>query len=203
MGFIHDNACKCITNNLDLFTVPPMQKSIENGKYIDYHPINTITDGSPIKFGSVQLSMLCVKVNVMQANGQNLPADAQVTPVNLFLYSLFSQLDLESSQWNAGNDCIGHVRCRSYIEMLLLYGLDAKKLQLTSSLYYKDDAGIRETANGGIVWRNQFIRQSRLVDMIGCIHADLFFQERYLLNEVNVKIKLIRSRDQFSLMRMD
>ena len=28
------------------------------------------------------------------------------------------------------------------------------------------------------------------VDMIGRIHADMFFQSRYLLNEVNVKIKL-------------
>jgi len=36
--------------------------------------------------------------------------------------------------------------------------------------------------------------------MIRRIHADIFFQDRYILNEVNVKIKLIRSRDSFLLM---
>ena len=36
--------------------------------------------------------------------------------------------------------------------------------------------------------------------MIGRIHANIFFHDRYLLNEVNVKIKLVRSRDAFCLM---
>ena len=36
--------------------------------------------------------------------------------------------------------------------------------------------------------------------MLGRIHADMFFQDRYLLNEVNVKIKLVRSRNSFCLM---
>ena len=36
-------------------------------------------------------------------------------------------------------------------------------------------------------------------DMMGRLHADLFFQERFMLNEVGVKIKLIRSRDTFCL----
>jgi len=35
---------------MDLFSVPPIQKSVENGKYVDYHPINTINNGSPIEF---------------------------------------------------------------------------------------------------------------------------------------------------------
>jgi len=36
--------------------------------------------------------------------------------------------------------------------------------------------------------------------MIGRIHADLFLQNRYLLNEVKVKIKLTRSTDTFCTM---
>jgi len=36
--------------------------------------------------------------------------------------------------------------------------------------------------------------------MMGRIHADMFFQDRYLLNEVHVKIKLVRSRNSFCLM---
>ena len=97
---------------------------------------------------------------------------------------------------------------RAYIEMLLSYGEDAKKSQLTSSLFYKDQSGRFEgtslsgdqPANSGFVLRNELIKESRSVDMIGRIHADIFFQDRYIINGVNVKIKLIRSRDSFSLM---
>ena len=218
MAFVQHAACECVTNSLDLFSVPPIQKSVEDGKYVDYHPINTIADGSPIEFeipaaGEEYLdlgnSMLYVKVKVVQQNGADLPAAAQVAPVNLFLHSLFSQVDisLNGTLVTTASDTYGY---RAYIETLLSYGEDAKKTHLTSSLYYKDEAEKFDSldldgnnANAGFVWRNQFISQSRSVDMIGRIHADLFLQDRYILNEVNVKIKLIRSRDQFSLMGMD
>jgi len=36
--------------------------------------------------------------------------------------------------------------------------------------------------------------------MMGRLHADIFFQDRYMLNKVGVKIKLIRSKDTFCLM---
>ena len=36
--------------------------------------------------------------------------------------------------------------------------------------------------------------------MIGRIHGDIFFQARYMLNEVGMKIKLVRSKDDFCFM---
>ena len=36
--------------------------------------------------------------------------------------------------------------------------------------------------------------------MTGILHLDLFYQEKYLLNHVDLKIKLRRSRDAFALM---
>jgi len=36
--------------------------------------------------------------------------------------------------------------------------------------------------------------------MMGRIHSDIFFQEKYLLNQVDMKIKLIRSNNNFCLM---
>ncbi len=99
---------------------------------------------------------------------------------------------------------------RAYIETLFSYGLEAKSSQLTSALFYEDEAGkmdkpnpLAATAadrNSGLAERQVFGAESRVVDMIGRIHADIFFQDRYLLNEVNVKIKLVRSNDAFCLM---
>jgi len=213
MAFLHADSCECVTTNLDLFSVPPTQTSVEHGVYVDYHPLTNVTDGSPIEFdlpASVTdyLDLANVKVKVTQRDGTNLQPDAQVAPVNLFLHSLFSQVDirpmLNGTSVTAANDTYPY---RAYMETLLSYGEDAKNSQLTSALYYKDEAGrfdhitiAGDATNEGYVSRNKLIRGSRSVDMIGRIHADLFFQGRYLLNEVNVKIKLVRSRDTFWLM---
>ena len=36
--------------------------------------------------------------------------------------------------------------------------------------------------------------------MIERIHAVIFFHERYMLNEVGIKVRLVRSKDAFSLL---
>jgi len=51
-----------------------------------------------------------------------------------------------------------------------------------------------------VIKRAAFTAASNVVDMIGRIHADIFFQERYLVNEVTVKIKHVRSKDAFCIM---
>ena len=73
---------------------------------------------------------------------------------------------------------------------MLSYREDAKKTQLTSGLYYKDIAGQVDTValgdgddvvpNEGLVKRSQHTNQSRVVDMMGRLHADIFFQDRYM-----------------------
>jgi len=92
------------------------------------------------------------------------------------------------------------------IETLLSYGADTKRSQLTASLYYDDEPSRMDEVDFGAaarysgLWnRSRFTRASHVVDMIGKIHAHIFFQNRYLLNKVSVKIKLIRSRDSFCL----
>ena len=55
-------------------------------------------------------------------------------------------------------------------------------------------------ANKGFAKRSAFTSESSEVDLIGRIHSDIFFQERYMLNEVTTRIKLTRSKDAFCLM---
>ena len=37
-------------SELDIFTVPPTQTSIETGNWVEYNPIATLDDGSSIEF---------------------------------------------------------------------------------------------------------------------------------------------------------
>jgi len=88
------------------------------------------------------------------------------------------------------------------LETLRSYGSDAKVSQLTSEMYYKDNAGrmdafrIRKEAdqlpNAGHLARRAHVKLSREFDMIGRIHADIFFQERYMLNEGGIKVCLVQ-----------
>ena len=99
---------------------------------------------------------------------------------------------------------------RAILETLLSYGEDAKKSQLTSALFYKDEASRMDSVevgddaaarNDGLMKRRFIARQSREFDMMGRLHADIFFQDRYMLNEVGVKIKLVRSKNAFCVIR--
>ena len=215
MSFAHEMSCECTKSELDIFSVPPTQTSMEQGSWVEYHPLTTVTNGSPIEFDisasgedyiDFANTLLYVKTKITAPNGTDLADDAAVGPVNLFLHSLFSQVDisLNGTLITASTNTYPY---RAMMETLLSYGEDAKRSQLTSSLFYKDQAGRMDSvdfadgaANKGLVKRRALTRGSRTFDMMGRLHADIFFQERYMLNEVGVKIKLVRSKDAFCLM---
>ena len=97
MAFVHPQSCECMKSELDIFTVPPTQTSIETGNWVEYNPIASIADRSPIEFtvsGSGQdyldaaNTQLYVKAKITQADGTDIAGDAAVGPVNLFLHSL-------------------------------------------------------------------------------------------------------------------
>ena len=217
MSFIHEGSCECAKSELDLFSVPPTQTSIENGVLVEYHPISSLADGAPIEFevsssGDDYIdfanSYLYVRAKITRANGNNLEDGDKVGPINNFLHSLFMQIDVILNGTLVTNSTNTYPY-RSYIESLLSYGSAAKKSHLTTCLYYKDEAGKMDKAdpnaaeadrNIGLMRRAAFTAGSNEVDMIGRLHSDIFFQERYMLNEVNTRIKLTRSKDAFCLM---
>jgi len=209
MAFAHDMSCECTKSELDLFSVPPTQTSMEHGSWVEYHPLTTVTDGSPIEFdvsgsGDDYLdfanTMLHVKPKVTNGNDTNLAAGSVVGPVNLFLHSLFSQVDI-SLNGTLITSWTNTYPYRAMIETLLSNGMDAKTSELTSALYYKDTAGNMDSVdfedenavNKGLAARRGMARENRVIDMMGRLHADIFFQDRYMLNEVGVKIKICRN----------
>jgi hypothetical protein len=50
MAFIHQDSCECTKSELDLFSMPPTQVSVDNGTFVEYHPISSLADGTPIEF---------------------------------------------------------------------------------------------------------------------------------------------------------
>ena len=90
---------------------------------------------------------------------------------------------------------------RAYIETLLSYGPAVKESQLTGVIWYKDTPGHQDkwtTDNKGFTSRKALTAQRKSVQMMGKLHLDLCCQEKYLLNRVDLKIKLRRSRNRCS-----
>ena len=91
------------------------------------------------------------------------------------------------------------------IQTLLNYGSDAKNSQLTTMLFIKgfkeamddcDTAG----SNDAVVERAAYISVSKFLDLQGGLYHDLFQMKRYLLNQVDVKVKLNRTTPAFCLL---
>ena len=91
---------------------------------------------------------------------------------------------------------------RAYIENLLSFGREAKKSQHSALLWHRNTSehfDTRGATNLGYTKRKTLAAESKKIDMIEKLHLDLFFQNRYLLNGVEVRFRLIRSNDLFRL----
>ncbi|KAK4881932.1 hypothetical protein RN001_005251 [Aquatica leii] len=211
MAFLHAQSCECIKSELDLFALPSTQTSIESGEWIFYKPLSSLTDDAPIEFvipgnGNDYLdlsqTMLYVTAKIVKQDDTSLNVEDVVGPVNNWLHSLFSQVEIYLNQKlvSPPNNTYAY---RSYIETLLNYGSEAKSSHLSCSLWHSDTPGKMDTLtedNVGFIKRKSFTSENNQIEMMGHVHSDIFNQEKFLVNGVEMKIKFVRSRDSFSLM---
>lgn len=213
MALIHNQSAECVKSELDLFTVPYTQTSIEKYSFIEIPPVSSITDRGPLEFhisasGEDYLDLndtfLYMRVKITNADGSNLAADADVGFINYPGCTLFSQVDIMLGD-RLISQSSNTYPYRGIIECLLNYGKDTLETQFSTALFSKDTAQhMDETSikgdNEGLAARGGHTVESRIVELIVPIHADLFFQEKLLLNGVDISLKFIRSKDEFSLM---
>src|SRR5271163_1345586 len=141
MAFIHQDSCLCTNSQLDLFSTPMTQTSVESGAWAEFNPVSAITDSMPVEFdingtGTSYIdfahTQLIVRAQILRGNGNAIDNTAHVAPCNLFLHSLFSEVDvkLNGTLISSSNNTYPY---RAYLETLLSYGRDAKGSQLTFS----------------------------------------------------------------------
>ena len=144
---------------------------------------------------------LFVEAQIVNTDGSNLDPDTDVGPVNLWMHSLFSDVNVSLNE-KLVSPPSSMYPYRAYIETLLSYRPAAKESQLTSVMWYKDTPGQQDKRtkdNKGFTSRKELTALCKSVQMMGKLHLDLFCQDKYLLNHVDLKIKLRRSRDAFAL----
>ena len=207
---VHPSSAESTTSQLDLFSVPLSQTSLEDGSFTEYHPVSVLTSTGPIEFTisaensnyiDLANSFFYVRASVTTSNGDDLAKTAEIAPECNFLHTLWSQVDvylngLLVTQSNNNNPY------RAYIENLLSFGQEAKNSQLSALLWHRNTSRHFDscaTANKGYTQCKALAAESKEIYMMGKLHIDLTFQNRYLLNRVEVRLRLIRSKDLFCL----
>ncbi|XP_067937309.1 uncharacterized protein F54H12.2-like [Watersipora subatra] len=187
--------------------------SIDEGMHVEHIPTSSLQDAFPIKFFvsrdsnyyiDLSSSYLYLEINITNADGTDLPEDANVGPVDLIGQTVFRQIDLMINDVSI-SDSSNLYYYRSMIETLLSHSDESKMSQLTMSMFVKDTAGQMDSLNGDNLSlekrkRKRLTEKRKTVQLIGKIHSDIFFQNRYLLNGVDLKLTLIKNSDKLILM---
>lgn len=214
MAFMHTASSECLRSELDLWLVPPTQTALESSHWVPYKPLTTLDASNTVEFSVPGVgheyidpahTLLYVKAKIVKGDGTDITAADQndAAPVNYALHALWSQVDLSLNQKVISHSSMTYP-FRSYIETLLNYDSAAKQSHLTQRLWTQDTAGkfdsLNSDENKGLAQRRLRTANSKVFEMMGPLHIDFFNQDHFLINNVELRIKLIRNRDAFTLM---
>jgi hypothetical protein len=200
-------------NELALFRLPTTNSTVERVRWVEHRPVTTAGDDGPLEFlisgggnqyVDLQRTMLHVRVKVVKENGGSLTDQEHVGPVNLFLHSLWSVVEVQLQQKIVSSTGPLYPY-KAYLDTLLRYGTDGET-KLQSQLYYPDSSHTIKTAdpimggNTGLSARADLIAGSNTVDMQGPLLSDICQMSRYLLNGIEISFKLWPSKNSFRLM---
>lgn len=218
MSAIHRLSSVKPLHEFDIFSVPPMQSTIENDVMTEHRPVSILDSKSVIEFNfsssedeyirlDKTLFYLRMRINLSKP----LQADVEkedwkgVSTVNNFMNSLFKQIDLSIG------DRIVNPPHQTYpyktdIEIKLGKSKDAKETFMTSSFWFESTETDPEKANSRITdlikyseSETQFGR-GREIDLIGRIHLSMFEQTKALVGGCNLRLKFIPNDPSFYLM---
>ncbi|XP_062841285.1 uncharacterized protein F54H12.2-like [Trichomycterus rosablanca] len=216
MALLHRMSEECIKSELDLFTVPLTQTAIEKSTYVEIPPLSAISDTAPLEFfiaghgedyTDLNNTLLYLRLKITRPDGTDIDDGAAVGLINYPGATIFSQVDV-----SLGDRLISQSSStypyRSIIECLANYGKDTLETVFSAGLFYQDTAGHMDETNPagnnlGLTTRAAFTDGSNVVELLTPIHSDIFFQEKLMLNGVDIKIRMTRCKDEFCLMRND
>lgn len=135
MAFINRATALNVKSELDIFSKLPIQTTVESGAHQSYRPVTSISNDGPIEFlvpGSssdeyldlgrvyIYLKVRLTTMTPPPVPGVPPPVAGTVGPVNNWLHSMFSQVDVYLNQKciTPPNNCYQY---RAYIENLLNY----------------------------------------------------------------------------------
>lgn len=229
MALLDEHSCECIKSELDLFSVPSTQTSVDESRYETVYPVGSLsTTTGPIEFRfntgdkdyvDLQNTFLYIKCRILKNNDDTLKEpqqdaaitdDAFVYPINYFFATQFKNVEITLSNKTVSSPDTLYPY-RAYIENLLSYG-QIEDEQLQCAMYFKDQGDMdihdktinnENCSNKSAASRFKKTKFSSIVEMWGRIHSELFAQPKLMLNKMDMTVKFHRHSPEFSLMAFD
>jgi len=220
VGTFVNEAHELATDSLDLFSMPPYESALINGKTLTLYPTSVLLSEGPIEFlipsdstdfTQLNLTRLEGEIDLTRADGTTQIAAAdKISIVNLFPHSLFKQIECSINGTQINDLSTPTYHYKSFIETHLSFGKNVKETTLKDlSFYIKDDVGAEESklitdveggakANKGFLARKVYIQGQTLYFSV-ILHIDFFKCHKMLLPGCDIKLKFIRADDNFSI----
>ena len=194
--------------------VPPNQVVVDKIYFNECRPVSSFdTEDAPIEitvlgqaneYIDLRRSRLYVKCKIVKSDGSALAAQEKTGIINLPLQTMWSQIDTYMNGKLVSLNT-SYYAWKAYLKLLLSSGDDASQSQLQSQLYYPDDDDMDNADayggnNSGLNLRYAFTQQSRIFDLEGPLYEDIFRIDKYLVNGVDLHLKLFRNPAAFVLM---
>ena len=211
------NSADAFPEELDLFQTPPTNTTCERLQYVNYRPKTQFQEDAPLEFTipstgaqyiNLKRTFMKMKVQLLKGTGEEVSHENEVAPANLSLHSMFQRVEVYFNQkLVSGGDVL--YPYKSYLETTLDYGKEAKHGHLAAAGYYKDNAfsiekmsadPTKSGSNKGFVTRYSVTTGGKFWQLEGPILSDICQQERYILNQVEITIKLYPQRKEFFLL---
>ena len=215
MALLHPSTAPAALPELNLFTLPPTQTAVDGIYQVDTHPVSQVTGtNSPVEFTfggegpdyiDLARSKLKVKIKIvhLDATSSVLAKDEVAVATNLALHSLWNQVDVTLGG-RLMTQATGMYPYKALIQTLLNYGKEAKESQLLAQGFYQEVGKHMDvlTKDGNVTIAKKLLLfdESKSVDFEGPLLEDVFHMNRYLLNNVEVSLKLYPSRAEFYIM---
>jgi hypothetical protein len=158
--------------------------------------------------------MLFVKARISKQAGAKIEDDAKIASVNNFLHSCFKQISIDLNGTTIENTNITYPY-KAYLLNLLNDNNEAKDTFLSSSLFYKDtpihmdniemvrtkkedNKEIKVDLNEGLMQRRKIMLDGGgLIEMMGPLYCDLFNSDRFLLDNIPLRINFGKAMTNF------
>jgi hypothetical protein len=191
-------------------------------------PIEFYVPATTEDYIDLQNSRLCIKCRIVKANGEACGAADIAAPVNDMFNSLFSNVEcyFNDRLVSHSNNLHGYI---SMISHLIHDSEESLESERQMRLIYKDTPGqmnsvnastpnwnhkisgfdftddgtpiaAADVSNHGLYQRYRYTNQSKTVELMGPLRIDMFEQDRYLPNGVDIKLRFHPQKKSFVLM---
>lgn len=200
---------ECKNSSLCIFDKPGVLTDIQFCNTVDYYPVNTITPNGPLEFhisGSgedyidVNNISLYVAFKILHEDGTDVDQSTDVVGLNnLPISTLFSDAFLKIGETQVEGGASDYPY-RGYFRTVMQFHPAAQTSQMSAMGWHKDEANkFDDATNIGFVKRKNLVGNSNLIELQGPLFFDFFNQDRHLISQTHLKIKLIPNKPEFLL----